>query len=109
VDVSPAHGERVSERGRTRISARIFERRSGVADFRLRVDGRDVTGWTRFDGEEVRYREHLPPGRHWAELVVRDRAGNTSRQAWSFDVVPDRPWDGRHGGYRPGSYYGYQQ
>ena len=60
---------------------------SGIASVRLRVDGRDVSHRVRFDGEELRYRTDLPPGWHTAELLVRDRAGNVSRRAWSFDVV----------------------
>lgn len=108
VDMSPANGERVSAQGRTRITARVMDRRSGVESFRLRVDGRDVTGHSRFDGDEIRYREDLAPGRHWAELSVRDRAGNVTRQAWSFVVVDDRRWDHQP---RPYSYsdHGYPQ
>lgn len=97
-DVTPSNGERVSERGRTHISARIQDQGSGI-DYRsinLRVDGRDVTARTRVDNDEVRFREDLAPGRHVAELTVRDRAGNATRQTWSFDVV-------RHRGER----YGY--
>lgn len=101
VDLSPANGEQVSAQGRTRIAARVMDRRSGVESYRLRVDGRDVTPHSRFDGEEIRYRENLAPGRHWAELSVRDRAGNVTRQAWSFVVVDDRRWEHQS---RPYSY-----
>ena len=94
-EVTPSQGERIGERGWTRISARVTDFGSGI-DARgvsLRVDGRDVSYRTRFDGDEVRYREDLAPGRHFAELVVRDRAGNATRQAWSFDVMPEhRGW-----------------
>lgn len=90
-DVTPDHGDQVSERGWTRISARFRDRHSGVASVSLRVDGRDVTGHARVDHDEIRYAENLRPGRHFAELVVRDRAGNTTRHAWSFDVLNDRP------------------
>jgi hypothetical protein len=86
-DITPSHGERVSDRGRTRITARVHDERSGVESVTLRVDGRDVTGLTRVEDGEVRYREDLAPGRHVAELVVRDRAGNASRRSWTFDVV----------------------
>ena len=86
-DVTPDHGEQVSERGWTRISARFFDRGTGVATVSMRVDGRDVTGRARVDADGIRYAENLRPGRHFAELVVRDRAGNTTRKAWSFDVV----------------------
>lgn len=77
------------ERGWTRISARFGDQGSGV-DFRsvvLRVDGRDVTHRARVDGDDIRFADDLRPGRHVAELVVRDRAGNASRRSWTFDVT----------------------
>jgi hypothetical protein len=88
-DYAPAHGSRVDAQGRTRISARIQDDRSGAVmeSVRLRVDGRDVTSFARIEGDEVRYREDLRPGRHTAEITVRDRAGNETRRAWYFDVV----------------------
>lgn len=97
-DVSPSHGERLSDRGRTRITARFGDDASGIdpRSVSLRVDGRDVTAASRVDGDGIDYRENLAPGRHRAELVVRDRAGNVSRRTWDFDVVGD----GRYG-------YGY--
>ncbi|MBC5768515.1 hypothetical protein [Ramlibacter albus] len=101
-DVTPDNGSRVWDRGRTHISARFHDWGSGI-DYRnvtLRVDGRDVTYRARIEGNEVRYREDLAPGRHFAELVVRDRAGNATRETWSFDVV------GRHWGERYGYYDG---
>jgi hypothetical protein len=87
VAVSPAQGERVSERGRTRITARVGDHGSGVESINLRIDGRDVSGGVRFDGDDIRYAEDLHPGRHSAELAVRDRAGNVARRTWFFDVV----------------------
>lgn len=97
-DVSPSSGERVADRGRTRITARFGDDASGIdpRSVSLRVDGRDVTAASRVDGDGIDYRENLAPGRHRAELVVRDRAGNVSRRTWDFDVVGD----GRYG-------YGY--
>lgn len=100
-DVTPDHGERVGERGWTRISARFHDRGTGVASVRLRVDGRDVTGQARVHDDGIRYAENLQPGRHFAELVVRDRAGNATRQSWSFDVVQEDR------GYDRGQRYGY--
>lgn len=95
-DVRPDQGDRVGERRFTRIAARFSDDRSGV-DLRsvtLRVDGRDVTGRARIDGDDIRYAEDLGPGRHFAELLVADRAGNVARRAWTFAVVDrDRgPW-----------------
>lgn len=88
-DVSPSNGDRVADRGRTRITARFGDDASGIdpRSVSLRVDGRDVTGASRVDGDSIDYREDLAPGRHRAELVVRDRAGNVSRRSWDFDVV----------------------
>ncbi|MBI5276884.1 MAG: hypothetical protein HY854_10525 [Burkholderiales bacterium] len=88
-DITPSHGDRVNERGRTEISARIHDNRSGVdrRSIRLRVDGRDVTRAARIDNDSVVYRDDLREGRHTAELVVRDRRGNETRRSWSFDVV----------------------
>lgn len=87
VDVSPAQGERVSERGRTRITATVSDQRSGVESVTLRVDGRDVSSDVRVEGNDIRYAEDLQPGRHSAELAVRDRAGNVAMRRWFFDVV----------------------
>jgi hypothetical protein len=103
-DVTPTHGDRVSARGWTRISARVSDEGTGVdpRSVILRIDGRDVTARTRIEDGHVRYAEDLAPGRHVAELVVRDRAGNTSRKSWSFEVVErDRGY-----GYGPGWGYG---
>lgn len=88
-DLWPRNGEQISRRGLARIAVRMDDDRSGVdpASVRLRVDGRDVTPDARIMQDEVRYAENLPRGRHSAELVVRDRAGNAARTAWTFDVV----------------------
>lgn len=55
--VSPSHGDRVSDRGWTRISARFSDQGSGVdpASVVLRIDGRDVTRRARVDGDDIRY------------------------------------------------------
>jgi hypothetical protein len=88
-NVTPGNGDRVDERGRTVINARLSDDRSGVdpSSVRLIVDGLDVTGNARVTDDGVVYRERLGNGQHRAELVVRDRAGNVSRTAWSFRVV----------------------
>ena len=89
LDLTPLPGERVGERHRTTVSARFADHASGVdpASVRLRLDGRDVTGGARVDDAEVHFRDDLSPGRHVAEVIVRDRAGNTARRSWQFDVV----------------------
>ena len=88
-DVTPNHGERVDGDRRERISARFHDDGSGVdpASVRLRVDGVDVTRNARISEDGVHYRDNLRRGRHTAELVVRDHAGNASRTAWSFRVL----------------------
>lgn len=86
-EVTPAQGDRVSERGLTRISARVSDFQSGVHSITLRVDGRDVSRRVRIDGDDIRYADNLRPGRHTAELQVRDRAGNVAQRSWTFFVV----------------------
>jgi hypothetical protein len=87
--LSPAAGERLHERGRTFIHARLQDADSGIdpRSIRLVVDGLDVTRDARIDDDGIGYRERLGRGVHSAELLVRDRAGNLSRTAWSFRLV----------------------
>lgn len=96
-ELTPGNGERVSDRGerRTRISARLSDEGSGVdpASIRLRVNGRDVTTDARVSEEEVHYRSDLAPGRYTAEVTARDKAGNTTTKAWTFDVTPGERGD----------------
>jgi len=98
-DLAPGNGDRITERGRAHIGARLSDEGSGIdpASVRLRLQGRDVTGDARVSGDEVQYRADLDPGRYTAELSVRDRAGNSSTKSWTFDVVGDR--GERVGGY----------
>ena len=111
LEVTPEHGDRVMERGdNTRITARVHDGGSGIADVRLRIDGRDVSHRVRFNGDHVRYRENFSPGWHTADLVVRDRAGNVSRKSWTFAVIePYRHYGDNHGYGSHGTYddYGY--
>lgn len=88
-DMTPAHGDRVSERGRTQISARLADEGSGVdpASVRLRLAGRDVTGDARVSENEINYRADMEPGRYTAELSVRDNAGNQTTKSWTFDIT----------------------
>ena len=87
--LSPSNGQRVRDRELTRISAHFSDDGSGVdrGSVRLRVDGRDVTGRASVERDDVFYSDDLAPGRHVAEVIVRDRAGNVARQSWSFEVV----------------------
>jgi hypothetical protein len=102
--LTPVPGDRMGDRRRTEVSARFSDNFSGIDlnSVRLRIDGRDVTSHARLDADEVRIREHLSPGRHVAEVLVRDRAGNLARRAWHFDVI-DRDRGDRYGyGYGAG-------
>jgi hypothetical protein len=92
-ELSPANGDRIREHGRTQISAKLSDEGSGVdrSTVVMRVNGRDVTHRVRFEGDEVRFRDNLNDGRHTAELMLRDNAGNTSRTSWTFDVVDRGP------------------
>lgn len=92
VDVAPDQGARVTARGKTRIAAKLEDRgRAGIdpASVQLRVDGRDVTRAARLTASGIEYHEDLRPGRHSAEVSLRDRSGNVTRHAWSFDVLDD--------------------
>ncbi len=89
-ELTPANGERVGERGRTMISARLQDEGSGIDrdSVRLRINGRDAGPDLRVSEEDVRFRTDLEPGRYTAELSVRDRAGNSTTKSWTFDVAP---------------------
>ena len=87
--VSPTQGDRVSERGLTSVGARFKDNGTGInpRTVSLRVDGRNVTRAARVDGNDVRYVADLRPGRHTADVAVRDGAGNLARRSWTFNVV----------------------
>jgi hypothetical protein len=89
-DMSPGNGERISDRGRLHLRARLSDEGSGIdpASVRLRLNGRDVSSDLRVAPDEVHYRADLEPGRYAAELTVRDQAGNSTSKTWSFDVAP---------------------
>jgi hypothetical protein len=95
-DLLPANGDRIGDRGRTHVSARLSDEGSGIDrdSVHLRLNGRDVGPDLRVSESEVSYRADLPPGRYTAELTVRDRAGNSTTKSWGFDVAPDRVGSG---------------
>jgi len=93
-NLTPSQGQRLRDRDLTRISAHFTDDASGVdrGSVRLRVDGRDVTSRANIDSDDIRYTEDLAPGRHVAELIVRDRAGNVARESWGFEVMNTYRW-----------------
>lgn len=101
-DLTPAHGERVADRGRTQIGAKLADEGTGIdtASVRLRLAGRDVTSDTRITADEVIFRGDLEPGRYTAELMVKDLAGNATTKSWTFDVT-DRERERVGGGPLP--------
>jgi hypothetical protein len=96
-NILPANGDRISERGRTHISARLADEGSGIDEdsVRLRIAGRDVSRDVKVEGNELHYRRDLDPGRYHAELIVRDKAGNRTERAWNFEVVDQNRGDNR--------------
>jgi hypothetical protein len=87
-EVWPVDGSRTQE-SPTRVAAKFADEGTGVdaGSVRLRVDGRDVTARTRVTPGEVYYTADMERGRHTAELTVRDKAGNSTTRAWSFEVA----------------------
>lgn len=87
-DLQPGHGEVVGGAGRTNVAARFADAGSGVDpdSVRIRISGRDVTDLARIGDDAFTLREDLPPGRHTAEVTLRDQAGNGVTQSWSFEV-----------------------
>lgn len=87
----PENGERVT-RLRPVIRARIDdENGSGIASWRMYVDGRDVSDEATFTNGIVRYDplNRLSTGTHTVRLEVQDRAGNRTNSTWSFTIDRD--------------------
>lgn len=89
VDLTPRHGEVVSDAGRTVVSA-DFEDGSGRGvdpnSVRIVLSGRDVTSAANVTRDGFTYRADLPPGHYNAEVTARDYSGNVVSKSWSFDV-----------------------
>lgn len=92
--MSPSQGERVGEQGQVRVTAQLEDEGSGLdpATIRMSLNGRDVTADTRMRGDRIIFRDNLPDGRYTVELVARDKAGNTARESWTFNVVDRDRW-----------------
>ncbi|MEO7392711.1 MAG: hypothetical protein ABIU58_11085 [Ramlibacter sp.] len=88
-NLMPRDGEAVPG-GPTQISGNFDDRGgSGVdpATVRVFVSGRDVTAQAQVTANAFSLRANLPPGRHTVDVSARDRAGNTVRREWSFEVA----------------------
>jgi hypothetical protein len=93
VNMTPRDGDTVAGGPPVNISATFQDRGgSGVdpASVQVLVSGRNVTREADIGRDSFSFRGVLPPGRHSVEVTARDRAGNTVRQGWSFDVVVRR-------------------
>jgi hypothetical protein len=89
VNIAPREGEAVPG-GPIQISANFEDRGgSGVdpATVRIVISGRNVTPEAQVTSNAFSYRANLPPGRYTVDVTARDRAGNTVRRGWSFDVA----------------------
>ncbi len=62
---------------------------SGVdpSSVRIGLSGRNITPEARIDANSFRFQGNLPPGRYTVDVTARDRAGNTLRKDWSFEVA----------------------
>ena len=94
VNLAPRDGEVVPGGQPVRIGADFEDRGgSGVdpASVQIVLSGRNVTNDAQINSERFSLRGVLPPGRHTVEVSARDRAGNTVRQGWSFDIAGAAP------------------
>ena len=88
-DLSPREGE-VVDGAPTVVSGRFGDRGGSGVDpesVRIMVSGRNVTRDAEIDPRSFTYRAPLPAGRHTVDVTARDRAGNTLRRTWSFEVA----------------------
>ena len=62
---------------------------SGVdpSSVRIGLSGRNITPEAQIDTNSFRFQGNLPPGHYTVDVTARDRAGNTLRKDWSFDVA----------------------
>lgn len=89
MNMLPREGDRVMGGPGTVVSGSFEDRGgSGVdpASVRVMISGRNVTADTQISPEAFSFRGPLPPGRHTVDVTARDRAGNTVRRTWSFEV-----------------------
>lgn len=87
-NLSPRDNETVG--GNLVLVSATFEDIGGVGvdakNIRVIVDGNDVTRNATVTAQYFNYRADLTPGRHSAEVIVKDLSGNMVRQSWNFVV-----------------------
>jgi hypothetical protein len=90
VGLMPREGESVVGGPATVVSGRFEDGRGSGVDpnsVRISISGRNVTPDAQVTPESFTYRGALPPGKHTVDVSARDRAGNTMRRSWSFEVA----------------------
>jgi hypothetical protein len=93
-DLSPREGDVVPAGPPTVISGSFGDRGGSGVDpnsVRIMISGRNVTPDAEVNPGSFTYRAPLPPGRHTVDVTARDRAGNTVRRSWSFEVAAVAP------------------
>jgi hypothetical protein len=90
----PREGDTIAGGPATQVSG-TFEDRGGSgvdpASVRIMISGRNVTPEAQVSPQAFTYRGALPPGRHTVDVTARDRAGNTVRRTWGFDIASAAP------------------
>ncbi len=88
--LTPREGETVAGGPGTVVSGSFDDRGGSGVDpnsVRITLSGRNVTQDAHVTPESFTFRGPLPPGPHTVDVTARDRAGNTIRRSWSFDVA----------------------
>ena len=86
----PRPDEVVSGGANVQIAANFDDRGgSGIdpSSVRIGLSGRNITPEAQIDANSFRFQGNLPPGHYTVDVTARDRAGNTLRKDWSFDVA----------------------
>jgi hypothetical protein len=86
----PRPDEVVSGGANVQIAGNFDDRGgSGVdpSSVRIALSGRNITPDAQIDANSFRFQGNLPPGHYTVDVTARDRAGNTLRKDWSFDVA----------------------
>jgi hypothetical protein len=93
-DLTPREGEVIQGSPQTVVAGRFFDQGGSGVDpnsVRILVSGRNVTSDADINPGAFTFRGPLPPGHHTVDVTARDRAGNTVRRTWSFDVAQAAP------------------